>query len=514
MSPTPAHLTFKSIWALFGIVAGGIIVTYLLATSSFMSERGRILFKEMRPDFEEAMELGEEAGAGIIFREKIVHFDLKGAPPKIAYYRELFPLLQRLKVSAVLMEYEDMFPYSGELAVLAKPNAYAVEEIHEICKLAHRNSLVVIPLIQTFGHLEFALKHERFSALREEPAKSDTICPSDARSLELVHEMLTQVYRVHSEAMNLTTIHIGADEAWSIAKDERCQHRLVSHLHNSTDRLKLEHISSVAQFAKEQLGIPRVLAWNDLFDSIEAPLISEYRLPQLVVPNVWGYVPDVTRIGYFPIGMFERYRVFGSLMFAGAFKGANGVDQNFISMKRYLDNLYSYVKLYKENKIFIGKRISGIILTGWQRYNHHLPLCELLPVGIPTLVAELLYLNGDYAVDQDRIVEQTLRFLNCQKTSMPESTQHFNHTLDPPVDVLFSYCNFPGKEIFAELEKLRIIAWKINKFTERQLSTVKDEILIEVDEIERRITPLLANYFYHVDVHEWIATNLHKYRVF
>uniref|UniRef100_A0A1I7ZZF8 beta-N-acetylhexosaminidase n=1 Tax=Steinernema glaseri TaxID=37863 RepID=A0A1I7ZZF8_9BILA len=431
------------------------------------------------------------------------------------------------------MEYEDMFPYGGDLAVLAKPNAYSVEDVHEICKLAQQSGLSVIPLVQTFGHLEFALKHERFAHLREEPAKSDTICPSDARSYELVQEMLKQVFRVHSEVLNLTTIHIGADEAWSIAKDERCQQRLVSHLHNSTDRLKLEHIASVAHFAKDQLGIRRVLVWNDIvahfakdqlgirrvlvwndmFDKIEASLLSEYKLPELVVPNVWGYVPDVTREGYFPAGMFHRYQVFQSLMFAGAFKGANGVDQNFISMKRYLDNLYSYVELHKENEGLIGDRLSGMILTGWQRYNHHMPLCELLPVGIPTLVSELLYLNGDCTSDQDSIVRETLRFLNCQKTSLPDPVQYFNYTYQPPVDSLFSDCDFPGKDIFKEVEKLRTVAWKIETFTEKQLSTVKEEILAEINDIERRITPHLNNYFYGVDVHEWLGTNLHKYRL-
>lgn len=36
----------------------------------------------------------------------------------------------------------------------------------------------------------------------------------------------------------------------------------------------------------------------------------------------------------------------------------------------------------------------GIAITGWQRYDHFSLLCELLPVGIPSLAINLLYLKG------------------------------------------------------------------------------------------------------------------------
>lgn len=39
-------------------------------------------------------------------------------------------------------------------------------------------------------------------------------------------------------------------------------------------------------------------------------------------------------------------------------------------------------------------KVKGIILTGWQRYNHFSALCELLPVGIPSLVLALHFLNN------------------------------------------------------------------------------------------------------------------------
>ncbi|VDK50095.1 unnamed protein product [Gongylonema pulchrum] len=109
------------------------------------------------------------------------------------YYKVLFGLLNALKVDAVLMEYEDMFPYANELGLLRRHNSYSVTELQSILQLASDNNLEVIPLVQTFGHLEFVLKHQKYASLREDPMKSDTVCPSDNSSWNLITEMLKQV---------------------------------------------------------------------------------------------------------------------------------------------------------------------------------------------------------------------------------------------------------------------------------------------------------------------------------
>lgn len=90
-------------------------------------------------------------------------------------------------------EYEDMFPYSGVLQDIAARNAYTAQQVREILRLAEKSQLEVIPLVQTFGHVEFALKHQKWAKLREVAGSPQALCPSKNDSLDFVNEMVRQV---------------------------------------------------------------------------------------------------------------------------------------------------------------------------------------------------------------------------------------------------------------------------------------------------------------------------------
>jgi len=60
-----------------------------------------------------------------------------------------------------------MFPFWGQLKPAVAGNAYSKEDIRAIVELAKSYKFEVIPLIQSFGHLEFFLKLQEFRHLRE-----------------------------------------------------------------------------------------------------------------------------------------------------------------------------------------------------------------------------------------------------------------------------------------------------------------------------------------------------------
>jgi hexosaminidase len=51
----------------------------------------------------------------------------------------------------------------------------------------------VIPLIQTFGHVEFILKGPEYRYLREVDQDPQSFCPSKPGTMVLVREMVDQV---------------------------------------------------------------------------------------------------------------------------------------------------------------------------------------------------------------------------------------------------------------------------------------------------------------------------------
>jgi hexosaminidase len=47
----------------------------------------------------------------------LVHIDMKGGPPTLDYLLQLLPLFKSWGATGILIEWEDMFPYSGMLKV-------------------------------------------------------------------------------------------------------------------------------------------------------------------------------------------------------------------------------------------------------------------------------------------------------------------------------------------------------------------------------------------------------------
>ncbi|KAG5883587.1 hypothetical protein JTB14_014503 [Gonioctena quinquepunctata] len=169
-------------------------------------------------------------------RKRIVHLDLKGAPPSLSYLRKLFPLIKNLGATGILLEYEDMFPFQGPLKNISAGNAYTVENIKDILSMADSAKLEVIPLIQTFGHVEFSLKHSNFANLREVNGSPQALCPSRKSSLDFIREMIDQVMALHPSTKYL---HIGCDEVFQMGECDIC--RLEVH-----ENLFLKHIKNVA----------------------------------------------------------------------------------------------------------------------------------------------------------------------------------------------------------------------------------------------------------------------------
>lgn len=154
--------------------------------------------------------------------QRLVHLDLKGSPPKLNYLKDLIPFFKKSGATGVLVEYEDFFPYKNDLESIKNQNHYTNTEIKQIFDILKENQLSIIPLIQTYGHLEFVLKLKEFSYLREAHQHFQVITPCNNDSYtKVLYKMIDQILEVHPE--DLEYIHIGCDEVYHINVNPECK---------------------------------------------------------------------------------------------------------------------------------------------------------------------------------------------------------------------------------------------------------------------------------------------------
>lgn len=347
--------------------------------------------------------------------KKLVHLDLKGAPPRIDYLLKLIGVFAELGADGLLVEYEDMFPYEGELKVLqasAHP-AYSREEVLSIQEAAKAKGMEVIPLIQTFGHMEFVLKHASMSALREVPHCLGTLNPHGEKPLQLVMEMVRQVMALHPQ---ITTLHIGADEVYLLGEGEQSRKWLESH-DGSVAQLFLGHVTRVARGVKAAWPQLTILMWDDMMRDMSQDTLEDSGLVGLVQPMLWDYKPDLDVDK--TVSLLEKYSGAGmaEVWAASSFKGSSSVHTSVPCSQRHVDNTLEWLRVAES--VSEGVRIRGVALTGWQRYDHLSVLCELLPVALPSLASCLQTLaDGKFDAETQNKVTAKLAISSVEVEAM------------------------------------------------------------------------------------------------
>eukprot|EP00002_Diphylleia_rotans_P033474 TRINITY_DN7119_c0_g1_i1.p1 TRINITY_DN7119_c0_g1~~TRINITY_DN7119_c0_g1_i1.p1 ORF type:complete len:537 (+),score=88.46 TRINITY_DN7119_c0_g1_i1:314-1924(+) len=313
--------------------------------------------------------------------EAFVHIDFKGAPPKMDYLKSLLPCMKSWGATGLLLEWEDMLPYRGQFEVLRSKNHYKEEEVLSLLESARELQLRVIPLIQTFGHLEFMLKHPEFSELRELKDDFSSLCPLHSDSGAVIRELVDEVLFFHE---GCDTIHIGADEVWTLGRCHRCSFFTET---KSREDLFLHHAEAILDHVRGR-GF-RAWLWDDMMRSW--PIAALQRIQQRGgVPVVWSYQENPEAI--FPVDMWTRYEaVFPYICAATAYKGATEPHTTYVPILKHVKNHAQWV-----DRLRMTRSIGTVVLTGWSRFDHAATLCELFPASIPSLALCLTFLHRSF----------------------------------------------------------------------------------------------------------------------
>ncbi|CAH1395896.1 unnamed protein product [Nezara viridula] len=442
---------------------------------------------------------------------RLVHLDLKRAPLKVDFMEKIFPFFREWGATGLLIEWEDTFPYSDSLECIGSLNveskAYSVADIERILKLAENSNLSVIPLVQTFGHLEFVLRHEEWKQLREVWKYTNALCPSNPKSLSLVTSMIDQV--ISKMPKDLQYFHIGADEVWQLGSCSFC---------SSQDKhvVLLEHLVSVLKHFKENYPHIRPIMWDDMIRGVPASLIQAHSLSELVDIMVWFYEP--APFFNIPIDLWNKYAtIFKKVWIASAYKGATGACQILPVIQHHVSNHEQWLAFIKSSRA----EIKGIAITGWSRYDHFATLCELLPSALPCLAICLsICKENEYTEEIFKKVATSLGY-----DQVPLLTNPY-----PRPQAVAPDLNYPGWKITTGVEWLanlkgkhmaiissdQVGAWMnswqlstgfINPMQIQGIVSTLFNIGEEWEALETYMRDHMSEAYYQPQIEEWIATH-------
>ena len=122
-------------------------------------------------------------------------------------------------MNTLIMEWEGTYPFEKHPLI---PNRYAYSKAQVVSFIKYCDSLGinVIPLQQSFGHVEYILRNERYKNLREDQKDYSQVCPLETQGdSALFTDLYTELASTHTSKY----IHIGGDETYLLGHDEKCR---------------------------------------------------------------------------------------------------------------------------------------------------------------------------------------------------------------------------------------------------------------------------------------------------
>jgi len=289
-----------------------------------------------------------------VIQNRIVHLDLKGVPPTFPRLLELLTLFRHMRFTAILMEWEDVFPWQFDPRLQA-PHAYTMEEIHVLTRHCRDIGLEIIPLVQTLGHSENVLRLEGYEDLREVPTRTDVFHPLHPDAPGLVRQMVMDVLKLMPDIRHF---HLGGDEVYTLGTHPESQCFVDGHGISALYHHQLDPI-----FRELEARDIRPILWHDEVASWKPEEIKPFA--ECADLMVWGYTgdPREPETYHHRLPQVEKLASLGCTLWAAtAYKGADGPWANLPDVAQRAKATHGWVELNREYNF------EGMVCTGWSRY--------------------------------------------------------------------------------------------------------------------------------------------------
>ncbi len=177
--------------------------------------------------------------------------------PNFDALMQLIDRLASVKINAVLLELESMFPYQKHPKISCQI-AFTPEQIEKIRRRCALHHIEIIPLVQCLGHAYNVLTHEDYAEYRELPDHIQQYCPTNPKVADLYMEFVDEYRAAFPE---IKQWHLGGDESRMLGRCPRCKEKIAQH---GVSRLYVDHVGEIARRVAER-GITPLL-WSDMLE--------------------------------------------------------------------------------------------------------------------------------------------------------------------------------------------------------------------------------------------------------
>lgn len=327
------------------------------------------------------------------------HLDLRIQVMKMPALRQFAAQLSHNGINTLIMEWEGTYPYRKDPLI---PNRYAYtrEEVVSFIQYCKQLGITVIPLQQSFGHVEYILRHDKYKALREDEKDLSQVCPSE---VEANRALFTRLYTDLASTHPGPYIHIGGDETYLLGHCEKCQKRAAE---VGLSRLYFDHIKMLCDIVVK-LG-KRPVLWADI--ALKYPEYIRLLPPQTVFID-WNYGWPADRFGNHQKLVNSGYEIWG----APAIR--SDPDNFYLTCwQKHFDNIRDFIPFCRT----MGYK--GVVMTSWSTsgayssvYDSENALLELYAIrhvyplsGFNMLIAAFEHALTD-TLDVDRFIARYAR---------------------------------------------------------------------------------------------------------
>jgi hypothetical protein len=270
------------------------------------------------------------------------HLDLRIQVMKMPALKAFAKNLSAGGVNTLVMEWEATYPFQNQPLI---PNRYAYtrEEIKSFVAYCKSIGIDVIPLQQSFGHVEYILRNNKYASLREDQKDFSQINPlKEEEAKRLFTDLYKDLIATHSSPY----IHIGGDETYLLGHSAASKKKIAE---VGIGRLYGDYIKMLCEIV---VGLgKRPIVWADI--ALKYPEALKV-LPKETIFIDWNYGWDLNHFGDHQALVKQGFEIWGAPSIRSS------PDNYYLTdWKKHFENIRDFVPESRK----LGYK--GIVMTSW-----------------------------------------------------------------------------------------------------------------------------------------------------